>query len=118
MVRSFRLVFATAAILIIAFAASAQTNSVSIGTTNTNPSAVLWLKSANGNQGLIIPVGSRTSVANPVAGMIIFDSNQVYAYDGTNWNPVGGSGGGSIPVLTATQVLTGNGTTNSAIGLS
>jgi hypothetical protein len=50
--------------------------------------------------------------------MIIFEGTQLYAYDGANWNALSGSGGGSGPVLTATQVLTGNGTTNSGVVLS
>ncbi len=108
---NYRLRLITAAFLLLGFASSAQNSSVSIGTANTNSSAVLWLNSPGQNQGLIIPVGSRTNVATPVKGMLIFDTNQVYAYDGTNWNTVGGSGSASTYSLSynaATKVITLN----------
>ena len=91
-----------------------QTNSVSIGTPNTNGSAVLWLNSPGGNQGFIIPVGSKASVATPVKGMLIFDTNQVYYHDGTGWNPVGGTGAGKTYTLTvngSNQLILSDGTT-------
>ncbi len=110
---NYRLRLVTAAFLLLGFASSAQNSSVSIGTSNTNASAVLWLNSPGQNQGLIIPVGSRTNVATPVKGMLIFDTSEVYAYDGTNWNTVGGSGGGSgstysLSYNASTKVITLN----------
>lgn len=97
----------------------AQNNSVSIGTSSTNSSAVLWLKSPNGDQGFIIPVGDRTKVASPVAGMLIFDTNQVYYHDGTIWNAIGGSGGKTytLTVNASNQLVLSDGTTSTPVNV-
>jgi trimeric autotransporter adhesin len=94
-------------------------SSVSIGTANTNASAVLWLE-GNGSQGFIIPMGSRASVATPKKGMLIFDTNQVYYHDGTAWNTIGGSGGGKTYTLSvngSNQLVLSDGTTSTPINV-
>ncbi|MBI3218320.1 MAG: tail fiber domain-containing protein [Bacteroidetes bacterium] len=97
-------------------------NSVSIGTTSTNPKAVLWLSGTN--QGIIIPiVTNKTSVsAGPTEkGMVIFDDSdkKVYFYDGTAWNPVGGSGAaGSQGIAINGNTVQLNSTAGATFGLS
>jgi hypothetical protein len=98
-------------------------NSVSIGTTNTNPKAVLWLNSAGLNQGLIIPIVSNKSVvaaATTEKGMIVFDDSdkKVYYFDGTAWNQAGGSGAGSQGITIAGNTVQLNTTLGSTFGLS
>jgi hypothetical protein len=68
--------------------------SVSIGTTSTNPSAVLWLNAPNKDQALIIPVVNGTAaVANPTPGMVVYDqqTNAMYYRNTTTWEKLGGA---------------------------
>lgn len=77
---------------------------VSIGTTNTNANAVLWLE-GNGQQGFIIPKTSNPANVPKVQGMMVYNTadSKVYYCDGTNWTPVSG---GTATAQTLT--LTGN----------
>jgi trimeric autotransporter adhesin len=88
---------------------------VAIGTSGTNPTpnanAVLLLE-GNGSQGLIIPVGDRNSVATPTKGMIIFDTNQVYFYNGSGWAAAGGGSGSSLININGNTITVGSGTTS------
>ena len=73
--------------------------SVAIGTTTPDPSAVLLLV-GNGSQGLIIPVTSNVGgmpTGSSKAGMIVYNSSdkKVYYYDGTNWAPISGGVNGT-----------------------
>ncbi|MDH5365660.1 MAG: tail fiber domain-containing protein [Cyclobacteriaceae bacterium] len=96
----------------------AQDNSVAIGSTTTKADAVLWLV-PNGQQGLILPVTTRSGFVPSEKGMVIYDSsdNKVYYWNGTAWTEIGGgSGGGTDQTLTynsATGELTisGSGST-------
>ncbi len=102
---------------------SAQ-NSVSIGTTNTNAKAVLWLNSAGANQGLIIPIVSNKSAVAAGAtekGMVVFDDSdkKVYYFDGTAWNQAGGgAGGGSQGITISGNTVQLNSTPGATFGLS
>ncbi len=118
--RLFYCILIVTALISFSISSEAQNNSVSIGTTSTNSSAVLWLQSDAKNQGFIIPVGDRTKVATPAQGMLIFDTNLVYYYDGTIWNAVGGSGGGktyTLSVNSANQLVLSDGTTSVPINV-
>src|SRR5688500_17354580 len=82
------------------FSVRAQ-QTVSIGTTQTNPKAVLWLKSEGQNQGLIIPiVTSLTAITTSEAdrGMIVYNltDNKIHYFNGGAWQEIGagGTGGG------------------------
>jgi hypothetical protein len=109
-------------VLFIAFYSHLQVfaqQSVSIGTTNTNPSAVLWLNSPGQNQALIIPVVSNVSaVASPVAGMVVYDqsANAMYYRSATAWVLLGGAvtvtAGAGIDISGST--ITNTGDTNPA----
>jgi hypothetical protein len=101
---------------------SAQ-NSVSIGTTNTNAKAVLWLNSAGSNQGLIIPIVSNKSAVAAGAsekGMVVFDDSdkKVYYYDGTAWNQAGGGSGGTQGITISGNTVQLNSTAGATFGLS
>ncbi len=96
-------------------------NSVSIGTTSTNPKAVLWLSGTN--QGIIIPiVTNKTNVsAGPTEkGMVVFDDSdkKVYFFDGTAWNQVGGSGAGGQGIAINGNTVQLNSTVGSTFSLS
>lgn len=109
--------------------AQAQPQTVSIGTTETNVNAVLWLK-GNGSQAFIIPVGKKTSVT-PEEGMLIFDSDDraLNYYNGQEWIsviPGTGSGieadgvvGNEVKAITDAGglELTGSGTVTSPLTL-
>ncbi len=89
--------FAVIAFLILSVAARSQNNAVAIGTSSTNPNAVLLLF-GNGKQGLIIPTTTdhlQISTGSNETGMIVFNTatKQVYVFDGTAWATVGGGGG-------------------------
>ena len=82
-------------------------NNVSIGTTEVNTKAVLWLKGNGTNQGLLLPVISNrisfTGLTTSERGMIVYDlsDNRVYYWTGTDWTAAsGGSGGGTDQTLT------------------
>src|SRR5258706_12708344 len=88
-----KLIVVAAAFLIIGFRVSAQTNSVSIGTSSTDPTAVLWL--VGNNQGLILPITSDVTAMPKKTGMVVYSSGKVYSCDGTTWTAIGGGSGGS-----------------------
>lgn len=78
----------------------AQQQTVSIGTQDTKHHAVLFLHSAEANQGLIVPIVSNRNTmmagAATEAGMIIFESatKTLYYNNGTEWIPVANTGPG------------------------
>jgi hypothetical protein len=81
---------------------------VSIGTTNTKSTAVLWLN-GNGSQALIIPIGNKDSVTPAEKGMIIYNQtdNKVYFHNGSDWTAVGGAGSAqTLSYNAATRELT------------
>jgi len=105
------------AIALMAFSAQlfAQQNSVSIGTNQVNPKAVLWLVPNSGGQGLLLPVVSssvRTGMGLQATdrGMIVYDGtdNAVYLWNGTSWASL--AGGGST-AFTGTNGITITGNT-------
>lgn len=77
------------------FAQTPQT--VSIGTQDVNPNAVLWLN-GNGSQGLIIPIMSVLGqFTQNERGMMAFNNGKVHFWDGGAWVTLGagdGTGGG------------------------
>ncbi len=105
--------------LLILFAgaihASAQVVISTNGGTTPNPDAVLLLE-GNGKQGLIIPVGDRTSIPS-VKGMIIYDTNanQIYYNDGA-WKPLGG--GSNLISISGNSITIGSGSTASSVNLA
>ncbi|MBL7858018.1 MAG: tail fiber domain-containing protein [Cyclobacteriaceae bacterium] len=111
----FKGMFCLLAYLFISNALFAQTSTVSIGTETLKDKAVLWLK-ASGNQGLLLPVVSRSAFTglnnSDEKGMLIFDptDNKVYFWNGTTWVEAGGGSTAS------NQVLTLNGNTFSLTG--
>ena len=111
----------TAALCLIALSpAFAQ---VGIGTTNPNPHAVLDLKSAANNQGVILPsltTAQRTasnfvsSLGAAESGLLVYDSDAkaFYFWNGTAWVAVDHGAGGTG---TVTGVATGTGLTGGPI---
>ncbi|MBI3220721.1 MAG: hypothetical protein HYZ44_14500, partial [Bacteroidetes bacterium] len=84
------------------------------GVSTTPPSnAVLFLE-GNGSQGLVIPVGDRTTVPSPSKGMLIFDNkvNQVYYYNGTTWIAAGGGSGSSLIQISGNTLSVGVGSSS------
>jgi hypothetical protein len=76
---------------------------------NVQPAASAALDVASSSKGILIPrmnTAARNSISGPQKGLMVFDSslNNFYFYDGSAWNPVGGSGGG-----TTLPSQTGNG---------
>ncbi|MBL0145492.1 MAG: hypothetical protein IPP48_06755 [Chitinophagaceae bacterium] len=68
-----------------------QSQNVGIGTTNPNAYAALEISSSN--KGLLIPrtsTSSRTAIAAPPKGLLVYDSSfsAFYYYDGGRWLPV------------------------------
>jgi|GEM_PF-2096147 len=122
MTRKISLVFLLATL----FTAASAQQSVSIGTTNTNTKAVLYLSSPGGNQGLIVPVVSSRNAVNASGsadrGMIVYDQsdNSLYYYNGTTWLAAsGGTGGGGGTLSIAGNTITlsnGGGSVNIASG--
>ena len=90
--------FIIATILALSWAASAQNNSVAIGSTDVKDNAVLWLN-GDGGQGLLLPaVAAVGDIASPDAGMIVYQTsdNKIYYRNASAWVEIGGgSGGGS-----------------------
>lgn len=81
--------------IIIVFAITSahflHAQSVGIGTTSPNNSAVLDVSSIT--KGLLIPrmnTSQRTSIGSPVAGLMVYDTDfkEYYHHDGTNWKKV------------------------------
>ena len=62
---------------------------VGIGTNNPNPSAALEIAATN--QGLLIPRTDTSNIANPVVGLMIFQTsdNGFYFHNGSNWQILG-----------------------------
>ncbi len=65
--------------------------SVGIGTTSPNNSAILDISSIN--KGLLIPrmnTSQRTLIASPVAGLMVYDTDfkEYYHHDGTTWKKI------------------------------
>lgn len=84
--------FLTLALALSSLAALAQqSGNVGIGTKNPDPSAILDLSSTT--KGLLLPrmtQAQRNAIKNPVAGLIVFQTDQgigTYTYDGTTWQP-------------------------------
>lgn len=82
----------TLALALSSFATLAQqTGNVGIGTKNPDPSALLDLSSTT--KGLLLPrmtQAQRDAIKNPVAGLIVYQTDQAigtYTYNGTTWQP-------------------------------
>ena len=78
----------------ILFAGAAKTQSVGIGTTSPNSSALLELKS--NTKGLLLPTmtaAGRNAISNPAKGLMIYDTtyNTHYYYNCSAWRPIGSS---------------------------
>ena len=79
---------------------SAQ-QSVTIGGEILNDKAVLMLVSAQGNQGLMLPVVTSKEVVQATAsekGLVVFDAgdDKIYSWNGNNWIDLVGSGSVSV----------------------
>lgn len=85
-------------ILLIATVGIAQ--SIGIGTTSPNSSAMLDVSSTT--KGMLVPrmtTAQRTAIASPANGLIVYDTDtkSVWFYNGTSWiNMVAGGGGGGF----------------------
>jgi hypothetical protein len=78
--------------LFVVTAFCTQAQNVGIGTTTPNTNAALEISS--NSKGLLIPrtsSTSRTAIANPPKGLMVYDSSfsAFYYYDGGRWLPVG-----------------------------
>jgi hypothetical protein len=78
--------------LFIVVSVCMQAQNVGIGTTTPNTNAALEISS--NSKGLLIPrtsTTSRTAIANPPKGLMVYDSSfsAFYYYDGGKWLPVG-----------------------------
>ena len=96
-------------VLLISNKATAQ-NEVAIGSSTTKSNAILWLN-GNGSQGLILPiVTSKSAVAGPEKGMIVYDNtdNKVWYRNDNAWIEVGGSTGGGGDNGTLALLIQGN----------
>ncbi len=92
-------------LVILTFTVQAQ--NVGIGTTSPNASAALEIKAST--KGLLIPrtsTASRTAIANPAKGLMVYDttSSSFWFHNGGAWVQIGTSGNG--------WSLTGNTATN------
>ena len=79
---------------VILIAGAAKTQSVGIGTTSPNSSALLELKSYT--KGLLLPTmtaAGRNAISNPAKGLMVYDTtyNTHYYYNGSAWRPIGSS---------------------------
>lgn len=79
-----------------------QAQNVGIGTTNPNAYAALEISSSN--KGLLIPrtsTSSRTSIAAPPKGLLVYDSSfsAFYYYDGGRWRHINDKNGDSLLVI-------------------
>ncbi len=75
----------------LAFIASANAQTIGIGTTTPNTNAVLDIFS--NNKGILIPrVGDTGIITSPLEGLIIYNKNTKtpYYHDGTRWLSLGG----------------------------
>lgn len=74
------------------FVTNAMSQSVGIGTTSPNVSAVLDINSSN--KGMLVPrmtTTQRNAIASPAKGLLVFDStrNSYWHYTGTAWKEIG-----------------------------
>jgi len=79
-----------------------QSNSVGIGTTTPNNSAILDLQSTS--KGFLMPrlsTAQRKAIASPAQGLLVFDTDKscLYIFDGTAWQSISIAGGYSIPFI-------------------
>jgi Chaperone of endosialidase/Head domain of trimeric autotransporter adhesin len=100
-----------------------QAQNVGIGTTTPNTNAALEISSSS--KGLLIPrtsTASRTAIASPPKGLMVYDSSfsAFYYYDGGRWLPVGDKNYDSTVVDYSSQAnnVVNLPTTNSSITLS
>jgi hypothetical protein len=73
------------------FTTAMNAQSVGIGTTTPNASAILDINSTN--KGLLLPrVADTSSIVSPVKGLVVFsnNSNKTWVYDGSRWQQNGG----------------------------
>ncbi|MES2881293.1 MAG: hypothetical protein V4676_04035 [Bacteroidota bacterium] len=95
--------------------------SVGIGTTTPNTSAILDVSSTT--KGLLLPrmtAAQRTAIATPAAGLLVYEttSNTFYVYNGTAWVQLGSGGaGGSNWAVNGSHIYNGN-SGNVGIGVS
>lgn len=78
-------------LLVLACIASANAQTIGIGTTTPNTNAVLDIFS--NNKGILIPrVGDTGIITSPLEGLIIYNKNTKtpYYHDGTRWVSLGG----------------------------
>jgi hypothetical protein len=96
-------IYGVLAVLAISFISISKLNaqqSVSIGTTTIDPSAVLVLV-GDGKQGLIIPKTGDLNSIPKKAGMVVYNESdgKVYSCDGSTWSALGGGVQGTTPAL-------------------
>jgi hypothetical protein len=114
--------------LFIVVSVCTQAQNVGIGTTTPNTNAALEISSSS--KGLLIPrtsTASRTAIASPPKGLMVYDSSfsAFYYYDGGRWLPVGDKNYDSSTVnyynvdgALANLVLTTDGSGSSVTGNS
>ncbi len=122
--RTPRLLYSTVAMLLVSAATMAQGVSISDSLTDPHPSAMLDVQSTT--KGVLVPrlsTAQRTAVANPAAGLLVYDTDQsgFWFFDGAAWqdlsagvitydannNLVGGDSAGSGLTTGANNILLG-----------
>ncbi|MBC7937718.1 MAG: tail fiber domain-containing protein [Rhizobacter sp.] len=89
-------------VLIIVCARFAHAQSVGIGTSSPNASAMLEINSAN--KGLLLPrVTDTSAVSTPAKGLVVYsiNNNKLWYYDGLRWQQTGTGATGSDVIWTA-----------------
>jgi len=91
------LIFALLTFALIQFA---HGQSIGIGTSSPNQSAMLDVNSTT--RGLLAPrmtTAQRTAIASPAKGLLVYDTdlNSLFHYNGAGWAAVGGGGGFTLP---------------------
>ncbi|MBC7867409.1 MAG: hypothetical protein H7X88_07735, partial [Gloeobacteraceae cyanobacterium ES-bin-316] len=79
----------------VCISAFAKAQSVGIGTTAPNPSAILEINSSN--KGLLLPrVSDTSSVPNPAKGLLVYSlaNNKIWFYNGSRWQQAASNAGG------------------------
>lgn len=121
--KSFKIIFPMKHILFLFSILTAFTAFPQVGINTTNPHSSSMLDITASDKGLLIPrvgltsVNDLTTIPNPETSLLVYKigpsfgmPNGFYYFDGTQWSPLGGSGGGGGSA--DAWNITGNNNTN------